>query len=113
MTDYKEEIKTALEDIPGLQSLSDSWPESVADLPAIVVDLAGERGTDRRDNVRFLTEQEFNVRIFGNTPAEVHTIFEAVVPRMETIRYELTYKFDQNTAGALQTITRWTRTIPT
>ncbi len=112
MTDYKEQIKTTLEDIPGLGSISDSWPASVADLPALVVDLASEQGADRRDNRRYMTEQEFYVRIFAGTPAQIHAMFEAVVPRMEALGYELTFKFDQNTAGALQTITRYAKTIP-
>lgn len=113
MTDYKEQIKTALEDIPGLGSISDSWPDAETVLPAIVVDLASELGTDRRDDRRYMTELEYYVRIFAGTPAQIHTMFEAVNPRMEALGYELTFKFDQNTAGALQLITRYTRTIPT
>ncbi len=113
MTDYKEQIKTALEDIPGLGSLSDSWPASEADLPAIVVDLASEQGTDRRDDRRYMTELEYYVRLFAGTPAGVHALLEAVNPRMEALGYERTFKFDQNAAGALQTITRFTKTVPT
>jgi len=113
MTDHKEIIKTALEDITGLGSISDSWPDAETQLPAIVVDLASEQGKDRRDDRRYLTEIEFYVRIFANTPAAIHAMFEAVCPRMEALSYELTFKFDQNTAGARQLITRWTKTVPT
>ncbi len=112
MTDYKEEIKTALEDIPGLGSISDSWPVSVADLPAIVVDLASEQGTDRRDDKRYMSELEYYVRIFADTPSAIYAMHEAVQPLVEALGYEFTFKFDQNTAGALQLITRYKRTIP-
>ena len=67
MTDHKEIIKTALEDITGLGSISDSWPTAKTKLPAIVVDLASEQGADRRDDKRYLTEIEFYVRIFANS----------------------------------------------
>ncbi len=113
MTDHKEIIKTALEDIPGLSSISDSWPDAETVLPAIVVDLASEQGTDRREDKRYLTEIGYYVRIFASTPAQIHAMFEAVYPRMEALGYEITFKFDQNTEGARQTITIWTKTIPT
>ena len=113
MTDHKEIIKTAIEDIPGLGSISDSWPDVETVLPAIVVDLANEQGTDRRDDKRYLTEIGFYVRIFASSPAQIHAMLEAICPRMEALGYEITFKFDQNTDGARQMITIWSKTIPT
>ena len=112
MTDHKEIILSALEDIPGLGSLSDSWPDTETPLPAIVVDLASELTTDRRDDTRYLQELEYYVRIFASNAADTHAILGAVDPRMTALGYERTFRFDQNTAGAKQLITRYTKTIP-
>ena len=113
MTDYKEEIKAALEDVPGLKSLSDSWPDTETELPAIVIDLASEKGADRRDDKRYMTELVYYVRIFADTSQEAQAIFVAVKPRMENLGYENVFKFDQNLAGAKQMVTRFLKNIPT
>lgn len=110
MASDKTTIKNALKTISGLGSISGSWPNAKTKLPAIVIDLASRRTTDRRDDVKYLVAKEYNVRIFATDPDTVDTISEAVETRMEAIGWECTFSFDQNVEGALQQINRYSKT---
>ena len=109
MSDRKT-IKNALKDIPGLGSISGSWPTAKSKFPAIVIGLASRQNTDRRDDQAYMVEIEYYVRIFAYDADTVDDLFDAVKTRMEAIGWELTYSFEQNAEGALQMITRYTKT---
>lgn len=112
MTDHKEIILSALEDIPGLGSVSDAWPDAETALPAIVVSLAGKKTADRRDDKKYIIGLEYYLRFFATTSTDNQTMFHEAESRMEALGYECTYEFDQDTAGAKQYVTRFTKTIP-
>jgi len=112
MADDKTTIKDALKGITGLGSISSSWPNAKTKFPAIVVDLASRKIVDRRDDVKYLTENVYYVRIFGYDPDVIQTIFDAADPLMEALGYECIFSFDQNTEGALQQINHYSKTTP-
>jgi hypothetical protein len=105
-------IKNALKDIPGLGSISGTWPTAKSKFPAIVVGLVSRKNTDRRDDQAYLVESEYYVRIFAYDSDVVDDLFDAVKTRMEAIGWELTYSFEQNVEGALQMICRYSKTSP-
>ena len=104
MRDYKEEAKVALSVIGSVNSISDSWPETIEDLSAIVVELASEMPVDIYDGAVYSVEIELYVRIFAATPSQIHSIHEEVKPIMSGLKYLLVHRFDQNTESAKQMI---------
>ena len=111
MIDHESKIKDALEDIPGLQSLSSSWPNDETAFPAIVVDLASDQTADRRDDQPYLVELQYYVRLFARSKDELRQLMPAVDTRMAAIGYERVFRFEQNDANVKQWVTRYVTTV--
>ena len=107
MVDRTQQIIDALKDTPDIKWISDSWPTAKAVYPCIVVDLASERNTDRRDDRPYLGEYEYYVRIFAVTRPPMLRILEEIDKRMAGIGYERTFRHEQNEPGVKQWVMRY------
>ena len=111
MIDHESKIKDALEGIPGLKSLSSSWPDDTTAFPAIVVDLASDQTADRRDDRPYLTELQYYVRLFARNKDDLRRMLTETDARMAAIGYERVFRFEQNDANVKQWVTRYLTTV--
>jgi len=111
MIDHEDKIKDALEGIPGLKSLSSSWPDDKTAYPAIVVDLASDLHVAFYNDRPYLTELQYYVRLFARNKDDLRRLLAEVDTRMEAIGYERVFRFEQNDANVKQWVTRYLTTV--
>jgi hypothetical protein len=111
MIDHESKIKDALEGIPGLKSLSSSWPDDTTAFPAIVVDLAAEQTTRWYNDRPYLTELQYYVRLFARNKDDLRRMLTETDTRMAAIGYERVFRFEQNDANVKQWVTRYLTTV--
>lgn len=113
MIDHEEMIKSALEDISKLKSVSSEWPDEKALYPAIVVALASEINDDYRDDAPYLMEMEYYVRIFDTdkTKKRMRAVLEEADQRMAAIGYRRISRVEQNMPRVNQWICIYQTTI--
>ena len=103
-------ILDALKGIPGL-AVTRGWPKSFAKLPCAAVALASDAIADHRDDIRYLTELEYYLRLFGDTNRQVDTVLPKINQAMEKLGYERTFLWEESDGDIRQTVLRYRITL--
>lgn len=98
MIDHEEKIIEALVDIPGLKHVGDTYPEGLADVPSIIVELASDRVVDWRDDKPYLRELEYYLRLYGASKRTMRRILAEMDSRMDAIGYWRIFRREQSDA---------------
>ncbi len=91
-----DRIGKALAMVEGVKCVTRGWPSAMDEdtLPCIVVQKAGERGADSRDNREYLTEVEYYIRIFARKAGSVDAIAKAAQRELEDLGYERVFTWE-------------------
>ncbi|MBE5801693.1 MAG: hypothetical protein E7319_05325 [Clostridiales bacterium] len=91
------------------------WPGAEAEelLPLIAVQLAGESCTARYDDVAYLMETEWYLRVFAADPAQADSIGRQAGMLMHELGYEPVFAHEEATARVHQCIRRYRKTWET
>lgn len=106
LKDDTPRILEALRHVEGV-TVTTSWPGAPAGEPTVLVTLAGDRGTDRRDDREYLTEMEYYVRVFAAKAAGMRRVCAAVHEAMEALGYERVFRWEESGDGFRQTALRY------
>lgn len=104
-------VKATLKQLKGVKRVVTAWPKDFAVLPCLVVQLAGERPADYRDNREYLTEVEWYVRVFSGSERMHYALCEAVRERMEALGYVRTFRWEEGGAEVWHTAFRFKKVI--
>ena len=107
MIDHEEMILEALEPIPGLRYVGDSYPEGEAETPLIVVELASDRVEKYAGDKPYLVEMEYYLRIYGTEKKTMRRILAEADARMADIGYRRTFRYEGNSADIKLWTTRY------
>lgn len=80
-------IMAAMETVPGVASVTRGWPKKTAKLPCVLVTLASGVAEDYRDDVEYLTELAYDVRIFARTAEQSDAVASAADDQMKALGY--------------------------
>lgn len=103
-------IIDALKQIPGL-TVTRGWPKSFAKLPCAAVALASDAIADRRDDIRYLTELEYYLRLFGDNQLQVDTALPQINAAMEQLGYERSFLWEESDGEIRQICLRYRITL--
>ena len=94
-----DRIGGALAAISSIKCITRGWPAALDSqtLPCVVVQKAGERGVDVRDNREYITELEYYIRVFAATAPQADQVSAAVLQTMEALGYERVFAWEEFT----------------
>ncbi|MEG0901696.1 MAG: hypothetical protein RSG96_06220 [Clostridia bacterium] len=106
------QIKRALLAVAGAVMVATAWPKGFGALPCVLVQLAGERGADRRDDAVYLVQLEWYVRVFARKrEQDLLPLCGRVCAAMEALGYEHIFRWDDDSAEVCPVVFRFVKTI--
>lgn len=106
-----ETIKAALEAIDGVRSVTRGWPRSFEQLPCIAISKAGETPIAFGDDKAYVTEVEYNIRIFADKAVEADAIAPETDAAMAEMGYMRTFSYDQDDAEVRVQVMRYKKML--
>ena len=106
MTDDTPRIVRALNAVDGL-TVTAAWPTEPPSAPVVLVTLAGQSAADRRDDVWYLTEMNYYVRVFAPRRDALMRACDAADAAMRALGYEPVFRWDEPGEGWRQIATRY------
>lgn len=91
-----EQIKNALRGVEGVKSVTRGWPASLEAMPCIAIAKAADTPVEYRDDMEYLTELEYYVRIFSQTVEAADAIAPEVETQMESLGYRRVFDSDED-----------------
>lgn len=91
-----EEIRSALTQVPGVKSVTRTWPVGAYQLPCIAIARASQTPLDARDGSTYLSEVTVYVRIFTGTASEGDAIAPLADAQMEKLGYTCVFAADED-----------------
>lgn len=105
--DDKTRIRAALVAIPGVKRVLPAWPEDWQQIPTIVISEAGNMPADNRDDLEYVTELEYYIRVFAARASEIADIASAADDAMVGLGYERTISWEDDSAAVHQKVMRY------
>jgi len=94
-----DRIGQALTIVRGVKCVTRGWPTAMDSdtLPCIVVQKAGEKSADRRDDREYLTEVEYYIRVFSKSASEADRVAADALGVVEGLGYERVFGWEEFT----------------